>query len=35
MAQSGEAMRYFLRHLAEDLTLPRVGRIVGALSDLG
>jgi HD-GYP domain-containing protein (c-di-GMP phosphodiesterase class II) len=36
MAQPGEAMRYFVRHLAEDLPLPRrVGRIVRALSDPG
>ena len=36
MAPSGEAMRYFVRHLAEDLPLPRrVGRIVRALSDPG
>ena len=36
MADSGTGTRYFLRHLAEDLpVLPRMGRIVRALSDPG
>ena len=36
MAQPGEGMRYFLRHLAEDLPVRRrAGRIVGALADPG
>ncbi len=36
MAQPGEGMRYFVRHLAEDLPVRRrAGRIVGALADPG
>jgi HD-GYP domain-containing protein (c-di-GMP phosphodiesterase class II) len=36
MAQPGEGMRYFMRHLAEDLPLGRrVGRLVGAMADPG
>ena len=36
MAQPGEAMRYFVRHLAEDLPAPRrAGRVVRALTDPG
>jgi HD-GYP domain-containing protein (c-di-GMP phosphodiesterase class II) len=36
MAQPGEGMRYFLRHLAEDLPAHRrLGRVVGALTDTG
>jgi HD-GYP domain-containing protein (c-di-GMP phosphodiesterase class II) len=36
MAQPSDAMRYFVRHLAEDLPLGRrIGRLVRALSDPG
>lgn len=36
MADRGESTRYFIRHLAEELPLPRrVGRVVRALSDPG
>lgn len=36
MAQPGESMRYFVRHLAEDLPLRRrVGRVVRAMADPG
>jgi hypothetical protein len=36
LAQPGESMRYFVRHLAEDLPLHRrVGRVVGAMADPG
>jgi hypothetical protein len=36
MAQPGESMRHFVRHLAEDLPLHRrVGRIVRAMADPG
>jgi len=36
MARSGEGMRYFLRHLADDLPVHRrIGRVVRALSDPG
>ena len=36
MAQPGEAMRYFVRHLAEDVPAPRrAGRVVRALTDPG
>ncbi len=36
MAQPGESMRYFVRHLAEDLPLRRrMGRVVRAMSDPG
>ena len=36
MAQPGEGMRYFVRHLAEDLPLHRrVGRVVRAMADPG
>jgi HD-GYP domain-containing protein (c-di-GMP phosphodiesterase class II) len=36
MAQPGEAMRYFVRHLAEDLPAPRrAGRVARALTDPG
>ena len=34
MAQPGEAMRYFARHVAEDLPAPRrIGRVVRSLTD--
>lgn len=36
MASRGESTRYFVRHLAEDLPLPRrLGRVARALSDPG
>jgi hypothetical protein len=35
MAQPGESMRYFVRHLAEDLPLRRVVRVVRAMTDPG
>lgn len=36
MAQPGESMRHFVRHLAEDLPLHRrVGRVVSAMTDPG
>jgi len=36
MAQPGESMWYFVRHLGEDLPLhSRVGRVVSAMSDVG
>jgi hypothetical protein len=36
MAQPGEAMRYFVRHLAEDLPAHRrAGRVVRAMTDPG
>ena len=36
LAQAGEGMRYFVRHLAEDLPLHRrIGRVVRALGDPG
>ena len=36
MAQPGESMRYFVRHLAEDLPLHRrAGRVVRAMTDPG
>lgn len=34
MAQPGEGMRYFVRHVAEDLPVPRrIGRVVHSLAD--